>query len=104
MLEEEIANLQRGSHPEAREQVPSNHEEQSRQELASNEIQHGNPDCISEITNTFGRLKVDNDGQIRFFAGQSNFNLLPNQLLYNSCGVGSPLTTTHLLYEAQIPL
>jgi hypothetical protein len=104
VLEEEVANLQRGSHPQTRAQVPRNHEEQSQLELASNGTQHDNPDCINEIANTFGRLKVDNDGQIRFFAGQSNFNLLPNQLLYDSCGVGPPLTTTHLLYEAHIPL
>lgn len=103
-MEEEVANLQRGNHPPAREQITSDHEEQNRLDLAGNETQHDNPDCINEITNTFGRLKVDNDGQIRFFAGQSNFNLLPNQLMYNSCGAGPPLTTTHLLYEAQIPL
>ena len=72
---------------------------------SANDITHlGTPECIDEITNTVGRLKVDNDGQIRFFAGQSNFNLLENELPYTSCGVGPPLTTTHLLYEAQIPM
>ena len=104
VLEEEVTNLQRGSHPLAREKTTGIHEEQNRVELANNDTQHDTPDCINEITNTFGRLKVDNDGQIRFFAGQSNFNLLPSQLMYNSCGVGPPLTSTDLLYEAHIPL
>lgn len=103
-MEEEVANLQRGTCPPVQEQAARDHDDQNRPESADNDTHHDNPECIDEITNTFGRLKVDNDGQIRFFAGQSNFNLLPNQLFYNSCGVGPPLTTTHLLYEAQIPL
>lgn len=101
VLEEEVANLRRGAHPSVLEQAS---EEQDRPDSAGRDVQHNNSECIDEIANTFGRLKVDNDGQIRFFAGQSNFNLLPNKLLYNSCGVGPALTTTHLLYEAQIPL
>jgi hypothetical protein len=109
VLEEELASLQRS-------QLSSTSEQQVRvddtpQLILTSASEYGtgtstaaHESVTDDITDTLGRLKVDDDdGQVRFFGSQSNFNLLHDQPGHKEQSLHAQVLPESLVHEVNIP-